>query len=404
MAQLGFRARLLVILSLFALVPAVVLTFAWGGTMTQVLPLMAGTAAWDSVSATGDRALGVARRGVRSPSDSIAVDDHRRALSNSVTMSRRFELLTARAPQALFVASLVLVAMLVFLATRAAGHLSRQLSRPIDELVAWTEAIARGAPLPDATARGAPEFGVLRARMQRMAKDLDAGRRAALEAERLRAMRETSRQVAHELKNPLTPIRFAIDRLRGRVPAELAETVEVLASESARLDAMARSFSQFGRLPDGPVADVDVPELLASAIRTAVPASHHAAVSVAPGTPTVLGDYEALARAVVNVLANAVEATPAGATVEVLAAPASLEGREAAAITVRDAGPGVPDAKLGVIWEPYVTSKAGGTGLGLAIVKQTVEAHGGTVAARRGPAGGLDVILTLPSGAARGVT
>ena len=89
--------------------------------------------------------------------------------------------------------------------------------------------------------RGAPEFQVLRERMRDMASELELGRTRALEAERAAVLRESARQVAHELKNPLTPIRFAVERLRRDAPPELAETVDVLAIESQRLEAMARS-------------------------------------------------------------------------------------------------------------------------------------------------------------------
>ena len=127
------------------------------------------------------------------------------------------------------------------IASRVAGHLSRNLSRPLQELVGWTERIGRGEPLPTTPPRrGAPEFEVLRRRMREMASELELGRTRALEAERAATLRESARQVAHELKNPLTPIRFAVDRLRREAPPELEETVEVLAMESRRLEEMAQ--------------------------------------------------------------------------------------------------------------------------------------------------------------------
>jgi len=399
--RLGFRARLFVILALFAVVPAVVLTLAWGAAMTRVLPLMAGKAAWDTVSATGDRALGVARRGAHTADDSAAIADHQVSLANSITMSRRFELLMERAPAALLVASLLLVGLLAFVAARVAGHLSRQLSRPLHELVTWTDVIARGDPLPEPVGRGAPEFGVLRSGMKRMASDLESGRRSALEAERLAALRESARQVAHELKNPLTPIRFAVSRLRGRVSSDLIETVEVLATESARLEQMAKSFAQFGRLPDGPVAEVDVAELVANAVRVSVPDGVACDVTIAPGLPTLMGQHDALGRALGNVLLNAVEACGTGGRIAVSVSATPRDDAPGIAITVQDDGPGIDTAKLASIWEPYVTNKAGGTGLGLAIVRQTITAHGGRVAAANAPGHGMNITLTLPTGAAR---
>jgi len=396
--RIGFRARIFVFLALFAVVPAVILTLAWGGTMTQVLPLMAGKPAWDTVSVTGERALEVARRNARTAADSATIAAHQTALANSVTMSRRFELITERAPQALIVSSLMLVGLLAFVAARAAGHLARQLSRPLDEIVAWTGLIAKGERLPTAAARGAPEFGVLRSGMQRMASDIEAGKQAALEAERLAALRESARQVAHELKNPLTPIRFAVARLRGKVSPELAETVEVLHTESARLEQMAKSFAQFGRLPDGPIAEVDVAELVANALRVSVPDHIARDVRIASGLPTLMGQHDALGRALGNVLLNAVEACGTSGHLSVSVAAATIGAAPAIAITVRDSGPGVDASQLATIWNPYVTNKAGGTGLGLAIVRQTVEAHAGQVAAANADGGGMVVTLTLPAG------
>src|SRR5690606_958174 len=109
--------------------------------------------------------------------------------------------------------------ILLYLTSRVAGHFSRLLSRPLDELVGWTAAIARTDPLPPSEdTRGAPEFTVLRDGMRTMSEQLAVGRQRAVEAERLRAFRESSRRFAHELKNPLTPIRFAVDRLRREFP------------------------------------------------------------------------------------------------------------------------------------------------------------------------------------------
>jgi signal transduction histidine kinase len=96
------------------------------------------------------------------------------------------------------------------------------------------------------------------------------------------------------------------------------------------------------------------------------------------------------------VLVNAVEACGPSGQVTIEAVRGVLGDRPAVAILVRDNGPGLDAAKLGAIWEPYVTHKPGGTGLGLAIVRQTVAAHGGTVAADSAPGAGMTITLTLP--------
>ncbi len=397
MKRLGFRTRLLLILALFALVPSIVLTLAWGGVVSRVLPLVSGTAAWDSTATSGEKALEVARRASRTADEERVLAAHERELTTSVTQARRFGFLVRSAVPALLLGGLLLLGLLSYLASRAAGHLSRQLSRPLDELVGWTERIRLGQSLPvEEGGRGAPEFGLLRDRMRQMAVDLEAGRLAAVEAERLGAFRESARRVAHELKNPLTPIRFAVERLKKGVSADLVETVDVLATEAARLEAMARSFAQFGQLPEGPPSEVDMGELLREAVRTTVPAHIRCVVTVAPDVPLLFGHHDSLSRAVGNVLLNAVEACGGPGSIEVRIGTRPHGARRDVVIAIRDTGPGIAPGLLETIWEPYVTDKTGGTGLGLAIVKQTVTAHGGHVEAASGPGAGAEIRLIFP--------
>ncbi len=395
MKRLGFRSRLFLILALFAFVPAILLTAAWGGAIARLLPRMSGTAAWDSAAASGTRAIEMARtRGPLSAAQTAVLAAHERELATSLTQARRFEYLARQLVPAMLLIGMVALAVLTFLASRAAGHLSRQLSRPLDELVGWTGRIRDGKALPAQTeSRGAPEFALLRDGMRQMAHDLDAGRRAALEAERLTAFRESARQMAHEIKNPLTPIRFAVDRLKRSVPPELSDTVEVLQVESARLEAMARSFAQFGRLPEGPLAEIDLGELVQTTARTTVPEQVWFRLQAEEPLPLLRGYYDALSRAVANVLLNAVEACQQGGAID---ARVVRLGANELMLAVHDTGSGIPTNRVATIWEPYVTLKAGGTGLGLAIVKQTVEAHGGRVEAQSSPEAGTEIRLIFP--------
>lgn len=128
--------------------------------MARLLPRVSGTAAWDSVAASGAKALEVARRAPHTPDEERALGEHERQVATSVSYAHRFEyLLTQRLVPIVLVAGLAGLALLTLLASRAAGHLSRQLSRPLHELVGWTERIRRGEPIPDeSSARGAPEL------------------------------------------------------------------------------------------------------------------------------------------------------------------------------------------------------------------------------------------------------
>jgi signal transduction histidine kinase len=396
--QVGFRARLFLILLGFVLIPTIVLAAAWELTVVRALPLLGTTPAMERIAASGGRAMSAARTASLTPAQQALLDEHQRALDEGLLRARQMEfLMTRRAPAVAALAALSAALLFGVVASRVAGHLSRNLSRPLSELVGWTETIGRGEPLPEGPPRkGAPEFVVLRNRMREMATELRLGRTRALEAERATALRESARQVAHELKNPLTPIRFAIARLRREAPDSLSETLDVLEVETKRLEEMARNFALFGRLPEGPRAPVDVGELVRAATRSVVPAETPVVVNVADDVPMVPGHVDALGRALTNVLLNAVEASAPGSPVEVTAQRAALNGRPMVEVSIRDSGVGIPPDRLSRIWEPYFTHKPGGTGLGLAIVQQTLFAHDGAVSAESTTGAGTTIRLFLP--------
>jgi signal transduction histidine kinase len=397
--QVSFRARLFLILLGFALIPTIVLAAAWEVTVVRALPLLGTTPAMERIAETGARAVAATESARLTAEQRSLLEEHQRALNEGLLHGRQMEfLMTRRAPVVAALMALFAAVLMGLVASRVAGHLSRNLSRPLSELVGWTAMIGRGEPLPEGPPRkGAPEFVMLRNGMREMATELRLGRVRALEAERAMALRESARQVAHELKNPLTPIRFAIARLRREAPPSLAETVDVLESESKRLEEMARSFAQFGRLPEGPQAPVDLGELARAATRSAVPAETPVEVRVEEDVPMVPGHVDALGRALTNVLLNAVEASPPGRPLTVSVRRATRAGRPMVEVAVQDTGCGIPASRLGRIWEPYVTHKAGGTGLGLAIVRQTLLAHHGDVAAESIPGAGTTIRLFLPA-------
>jgi signal transduction histidine kinase len=379
-------------------VPAAVLTLTWGLTLWRAAPLVSGSAAWERVAESGGEAIAASRAANLTEEQRRAVDTHEQELRSSLEQARRYSYLAGRTTVVVAVAALLALAVLTLISSRVAGHLSRQLSRPLDEIVGWTDRIAHSEPLPETPPRrGAPEFETLRTRMRAMASELDAGREQAIEAERLRAFRESARQVAHELKNPLTPIRFATERIAATSTPDISDAIDVLRTETGRLERMARSFAQFGRLPEGVAADLDMAELVRYSASATVPPETELAIVIDEPLPTVRGHHDALSGAISNVLLNAVEACAGGGRIDVDVAPARLNERSAVRVTVRDSGCGIPPAKLGRIWEPYITDKPGGTGLGLAIARQTIQAHGGTVAASSVHGKGTHIELVIPS-------
>lgn len=390
-----FERRLRRALILFSLVPTLLMLAAGAYAVWRAVALVDPAGAWDRVAASGSELI---RRAEASGDPQLvrAARTHRGELSDSVTHARRWEYLLRRALVLIPVAALLIAALLLALAMRASRRMGRRLSRPVEELAGWAGLVARGEPLPPARPDEARqgEFGVLRQAFREMAAELAASRARDLEAERMRTWIAMARRVAHELKNPLTPMRLAVRTLHragtGTEPGR--EALEVIEAESGRLEELARAFAQLGRLPEGPMAEVDLREMLEYLLRSHLPSGVTPRLRVPMGLPAVRGYPDALSRAFANLLLNAADAVNGSGQVEVVARAANgfVEVR------VLDSGPGIAPEHVERIWEPDFTTKSRGTGLGLALVRQTVQAHGGRVAARNRPEGGAEFRVLLP--------
>lgn len=391
-----FRRRMFVILVLMAAVPTGLAVVGWVLSVRAFGPAAGARASLEQVAASARVMLEEVDTARLSPAGRAALRAHLDALSRGVSFARRADLFLRYYTAGLATLVVALGALVLFVAVRIAGHLSRQLSRPIDELIGWTRLIRQREPLPAGPPpRGAPEFAALRLALRDMAGTLEAARAQELESERLRAFREVARRVAHEIKNPLTAMRIAVSQLErpdAASPARTAMALDVLHAETDRLERLAREFADFGRLPEGPTSEVDVIEMLEELGRTVVPPGVAVQVT-ADGRRTMQGHYEPLRRAFSNLLRNAAEAMGGRGRIEVHVAG---EGR-GLVVTIVDHGTGIPPALRGHVFEPYVTTKPDGTGLGLALVRQTVDAHRGTIAVSETSGGGATFTLVFPT-------
>jgi signal transduction histidine kinase len=391
--RLSFHQRILLILICLGAVPTALAILGWGLTIRSTARAPGARDAIAGVTESGRLLLHTVDSTRLRPAERKALADHATKLNSAIGQLQRAETFSRYYYAGLGLVILLVGAAFVYASIRFGGHLSRQLSRPIEELIGWTGNIRRLEPLPpDRPRRGAPEFAALRTALRDMAASLERARAQEIEAERLRAFRETARRVAHEMRNPLTPIRLAVAELARSGGAEHRETIDVLVTESGRLEQLAREFTEFGRLPEGPAAPVDFTELLAELARTSLPVTMTAHLRLDPKTPVLLGHYDPLRRAFSNLLRNAVEACEERGTLDISAEPDESGGVR---IRVSDRGPGVPAAMAGRIFDPYFTGTAGGTGLGLALVKQTIEMHRGTIAVEETPGGGATFVIRI---------
>lgn len=396
----SFRRNVFKTVLLVALTPAAVALLSATLLLREMGTGTGTLGPWDAVAESG-RALVDASRAA-APDDaelSRLAQEHQEALSESVRQSRLYAFVAQRAVQILPWVAFFAVLLLAGLSALAARRVSKRLGGPMGELVEWTQLISAGQPLPprEEVRRPIKEFRVLREALRTMAAELAAARERDVEAAQVRAWSDVARRVAHELKNPLTPIRMGAAALVRNDQGPVRETGEMILQEVGRLDRMARDFSRFGRPPEGPAAPVDVEELLRGlATRHAPDEDGAAAVTVEAeaGLPLVPGHHDSLSRAVLNLLVNAQEALEGRPDPRItLGARRISQGVE---LYVRDNGPGVPEALRHAIWSPEVTTRRRGSGLGLAMVRQTAQAHGGDVALETPAGGGAEFRIVLP--------
>jgi signal transduction histidine kinase len=389
----SFHQRILLILICLGAIPTALAILGWGLTIRSTTRAPGGRDAIEGVAESGRVLLHTIDSTRLLPEERRALANHATELNTAIGQFQRADTFSRYYYAGLGLLILLVGGAFIYASIRFGGHLSRQLSRPIEELIGWTGNIRRMEPLPpDRPRRGAPEFAALRTALREMAGGLERARSQEIEAERLRAFRETARRVAHEMRNPLTPMRLAIAQLSRTAGAEHRETIEVLAAESDRLEQLAREFTEFGRLPEGPAAPVDFNELLSELTRTSLPGTMRARLQLDPATPVLLGHYDPLRRALSNILRNAAEACDQKGELEITSAPENGGGVR---IEIRDHGPGVPTDMVERIFDPYCTGKPGGTGLGLALVKQTIEMHGGSISLAETPGGGATFIIRM---------
>lgn len=393
--------RLLGWLLALTVAPALLVLAVGGWALAASLDIAGALGPWEEVAASGRRVVELAEPAGDSALGA-ALDQHRAALSQSLTQARRWAFLGERFIGALPWLVLTAAALLVALAYAATRVLARQLARPIEELVAVADRLGKGEPLPELSRTSIQEVRVLDAALRGAARDLTAARERAVAAERVRVWGEMARRVAHEMKNPLTPLRMAGHRLKRLEAgdARMAEVLEVIEHEVGRLEELAGRFSWLGRPPEGSPTEIDLPELMASLLETDVGPGVRTTVEAPDDAPSVRGHFDALFRAFRNLVRNAVEAVAdeadpwIGVSVEV--EDAVPEGARWVVVRVRDNGGGLPPDAAERIFEPDFTTKTRGTGLGLALVRQAVAADGGTVVAGNRD-GGAEFVVRLPT-------
>ncbi|MFP3938801.1 MAG: sensor histidine kinase [Thermoanaerobaculia bacterium] len=222
-----------------------------------------------------------------------------------------------------------------------------------------------------------------------------------IRAQQLAAWNEAARRIAHEIKNPLTPIRLAAERILQkyrRGDPELGEALEtgvdILLREVEAMQSMVDEFSRFARMPRPHPSRVDLARLVEETVPLYEGLKEGVALTtrVAPGTGALMADPEQMKRVLINLLENALEATDPPGSVTVQAAATDGHAR----LEVADTGRGIPDSAKDKLFLPYYSTKGRGTGLGLAIVHRIVADHRGTIRVQDNEPHGTVFTVELP--------
>jgi two-component system, NtrC family, nitrogen regulation sensor histidine kinase NtrY len=304
-------------------------------------------------------------------------------------------------------------ALLVGMAVAAAGigiMLARRTTRRVSDLVGAVRRLAAGdlAVQVDPGSSADEVAGLARA-FNAMVREVRESRDRIVYLEKISGWQEVARRLAHEIKNPLTPMKLAFQQLEARWTAspardadpEFAKLIgdagEIVRDEIGTLQRLVDEFSGFAKLPEVKPEPADLGEFVDDFLRTSPQLREGADVEVtreSGDTPVAL-DRALMRRVLANLCANAVEAVrPARARIHL-----GVSRRvDRAVLTVADEGPGVERSRRERVFDPYFTTKQGGTGLGLAIVKKIVLQHGGEIQVGDRTGGGAAFTVALPLG------
>jgi two-component system nitrogen regulation sensor histidine kinase NtrY len=294
-------------------------------------------------------------------------------------------------------------AITVVVAALAAIWLARSIARPLEALARQAAEVVRGDPRP-VQARGGRELEDFARAFNKAIEDLVHLRKRLATTERIAARREIARLVAHEIKNPLAPIRAAVETLR-RLKARsdpafeeyFDEATRTVLEQVHRITKIVSEFTEFARLPAPQPAPIKLSEVVKSTV--ALYAAGGAEVSAVAGEgPVVQADRDQLVQVLTNLIQNGLDAGRGREDKPRVVVDVRSDGTDRVAISVTDNGPGVSEDMLPRLFQAYATNKPDGTGLGLAIVQRIVQEHGGEIVYERGPDGCAVFRVVLPVG------
>ena len=301
-------------------------------------------------------------------------------------------------PHSFLYAFIVFTLILLSLVVGVGIWISARITAPLTLLVKGTAEIGRGNldfRLPDS--RRNDEFGKLMSHFNRMAGELKANQQRLIYLEKMAAWQQMARKLAHEIKNPLTPIQLTLQQLVDQYDNSnpkyrrlLQECSGIINEEIGSLRRLVSEFSEFGRMPELNLQPGNLNQLIGEVSKLY---GERIKLSLDESIPNFPFDHDRMRRVLINLIENALQADPRHQPVEICTETQENTVR----LTVSDQGIGIAPEQLSRIFEPYFSTKKEGMGLGLAITRLIVEEHGGSITVESRINQGSTFIIELPA-------
>jgi nitrogen fixation/metabolism regulation signal transduction histidine kinase len=333
--------------------------------------------------------------------------DEFRALGQAHGAAQQINLIRDELSHLYRFAFLLMFGVVLLVATLLGLFIARRTARRVAVLAAATRKVAGGDLETRVELRSKDELGELAGAFNEMVSQIQESRERIAYLEKIGAWQEIARRLAHEIKNPLTPIQLAVQQLHRKYGGEdpafqkmLDDARDIITEEVDALRRLVQEFSAFAKLPSVKPEPVDLSSLIDDFLKSHTELGERAAIRWTPlePPPRVSVDRMLLKSVLFNLVENAIQAAEeVGQEGLAVALEARLdEPRRRVVLAVSDDGPGMPREVAAHAFDPYFTTKERGTGLGLAIVKKIVLEHGGTIVLSSEPGKGSRFTLGLP--------
>ena len=294
--------------------------------------------------------------------------------------------------------------LVIILAVIMAFFLSRKFTDPIAELVVATHEIAHGNIAVHLKQIRKDEIGELIEAFNKMSHDLVENRQKLINAERIAAWQGIARRLAHEIKNPLTPIQLSIQHLKDEYEKNsqsfgqtFMECTDTIIQEVNGIRTMLQEFSEFARMPSPAFQILDIGPIIKDLISfySTARSTTRFKLTLENEPIIVQVDSEKIRRCLINLIENGIDAMKK-TTEKMIHISVKQNDQNQIMIRVQDTGEGISKENLARIFQPYFTTKENGTGLGLAIVDRIIQDHDGKISVESEEGNGATFIITLP--------